>query len=157
VFQSQAECVHRTLLYDVVTKVQQLLCRIRYLWIDARWIIHDDINDWIQEGTRMADIYRTTWSDLQQQQLKTPWKGSIHPKTSQSLFPCSICETENSTSRVINPVDRAGLGTTLLDLDLAQLPLQVRITMRCQERVLAPRSIHFTKDHSSLFVSGLLI
>jgi hypothetical protein len=51
---------------------------IHYLWIDALCIIQDDVDDWNQEGARMADVYRNCLVRIAATATKNSMEG-FHP------------------------------------------------------------------------------
>jgi hypothetical protein len=116
---------------------------IRYLWIDALCIIQDDEKDWIREASQMAEIYLNGHCRLAITAGKDPTEGFFPPQellasvavpnlkhadTNGELFQCYLTHPKH----YITDVDQGYLNTRGWVL---------------QERLLAPRTIHFTRDH----------
>jgi hypothetical protein len=114
---------------DALTITRQL--RFQYLWIDALCIIQDSAEDWAEESPKMASIY------------------------GQAALMISATAAENCHSGILNDLHvhySLALGRKNLylrqhllrwDWDIQHSP-QARRGWATQERVLAPRIVHFT-------------
>ncbi|KAF5975539.1 hypothetical protein FBULB1_7319 [Fusarium bulbicola] len=121
----------------------------RYIWIDSLCIFQDSLIEWQQEAKAMVDIYRHSFCNI------SAIAASLDPSStglfsrrslpSRHLFPFIIREQHLK--------DKTGfdVGPWLLYNDsswsdeIENTPLNTRGWV-VQERFLAPRVLHFTKD-----------
>ena len=110
---------------------------IRYLWIDSLCIVQDSLEDWSHEAAQMASIYESayltigaTWTESDEeasvQPLRTPLKLQV--KTLEGTL----------EDLYVQPVGHPQA------LERESQPL-LRRAWCYQERVLSPRTLHFTR------------
>ncbi|KAF5669171.1 hypothetical protein FCIRC_9334 [Fusarium circinatum] len=121
----------------------------RYLWIDSLCIFQDSLSEWQKEAKAMVDIYRHSFCNISAVAASSePSSTGLFSKRSlpsRQLFPFII--------RDQNLEDKTGLddvGPWLLYNDswkdeIEITPLNTRGWV-VQERFLAPRVLHFTKN-----------
>lgn len=119
---------------------------IRYLWIDALCIIQDDERDWTREAVRLSNIYWHTVCRFAVTSSKSPLEGFFPPKRMTTSVPVPHVQYGSSE-------DSAAPHSTLYitlprfysdDVDKGHLNTRGWVL---QERLLAPRTIHFTRNH----------
>lgn len=119
---------------------------IRYLWIDALCIVQDDKEDWTREAVRLSDIYWHTVCRFAVTSSKSPLEGFFPPKRMTNSVPVPHIKYGSSK-------DSASPHSTLYitlprfytdDVDKGHLNTRGWVL---QERLLAPRTIHFTRNH----------
>ncbi|KAI0120135.1 heterokaryon incompatibility protein-domain-containing protein [Nemania sp. FL0031] len=126
---------------------------VEYLWIDALCIIQDDAEDWDRESVKMGFIYQNSVLTISAN-LKDDGSGGCFNKRSvpHDLLPMKVRENIKVRSIQITTEKSGGQTSTLLfhyerqSSDPAPLkasPLEDRGWI-FQERVLSPRTIHFT-------------
>lgn len=110
-----------------------------YLWIDALCIIQDSEIDWLQESARMCDYY--SYSALTIAANTTdPDAGFLKSRNALAKLPCCVIPKGRVPPIYISQPSEVASG----EMDaLKQLPLGRRGWV-FQERLLAPRIIHFT-------------
>lgn len=119
---------------------------IRYLWIDALCIIQDDNNDWIREAAKMSDVYWYTTCRFAVTSSKSPLEGFWPPRriTSSVLVPnlrdSSKFDNEDATRHLYLTLPKFYVD----DVDKNYLNTRGWVL---QERLLAPCTIHFARDH----------
>ncbi|KAI1416501.1 HET-domain-containing protein [Hypoxylon sp. FL1857] len=119
---------------------------IFYLWIDALCILQDDQNDWQIESARMADIYQNSYISLAATSSDCD-TGGCFPKQPMARTEHSF-EALSETGRVYQILIRRQFShwsTPQNDLSKQDNPLLSRGWV-FQERVLAPRVLHFCSD-----------
>ncbi|UKZ49719.1 hypothetical protein TrVGV298_003967 [Trichoderma virens] len=117
--------------------------QIRYLWIDALCIVQDDSDDFTREIAIMDDIYKGGFCRIAITSCKAPTESFWPPKpivTSVELpRELSLRSSPRFTSRYVTlPKSyQQDVGSGYLNQRGWVL----------QERLLSPRTIHFTQDH----------
>lgn len=125
---------------------------LKYLWIDALCIIQDSKSDWSQEALAMADVYQGAFFNLAATGSVDGNGGLFHGRNVNMVPPC-IVETEWPESSVAKLRKQPEWGNSRKRLyevrsdgfwksELEQAPLLQRAWV-LQERLLAPRVIHF--------------
>lgn len=105
---------------------------VQYLWIDSLCIIQDDRNDWEDQSSRMADIYKNAYLTL---------AADASPDSSGGLsWPFQPIQKIQ-----YNASQAAFLRDTANDDNLKYSPLAQRAWV-FQEMVLSRRVVHFAKD-----------
>ncbi|CAN9275138.1 unnamed protein product [Alternaria sp. RS040] len=115
---------------------------IEYIWIDSLCIIQDDKDDWANECTRMTSVYMNSFINIGANAARDSRGGLFQQRSWTSVNPLVVPLTYIPTSwhrrtAVLWPSPASG---NLLD----HAPLGDRGWV-VQERLLAPRTIHFLK------------
>ena len=123
-----------------------LVWGIRYLWIDALCIIQDDRADWEKQAAQMADIYRNCAVRIAATAAKDPTCGFFPPEPIVTSVRLKQVETSNSDYRYSHEGKCFATLPKIYekDVDLGRLNSRAWVV---QERLLAPRTVHFCKDH----------
>ena len=112
---------------------------IQYLWVDSLCIIQDSIEDWERESARMGDVYRNGLVNIAATGATHANEGTVyerHPwRLQPSLGYVSLRGTISSFHHIFST-------TTWVDV-VASAPLNSRGWV-LQERLLAPRTLHFS-------------
>jgi hypothetical protein len=134
---------------DAIEITRQL--GIRYIWIDALCIVQDDRRDWESESAKMGAIYSASFLTIAAD-LSTDCDGgcfnskSISQDVASDNAPFELITTasDGRESRLFlwDPL-RGSRPHGLPDLD--ESPLSERGWV-CQERILSPRILHYTKS-----------
>ena len=110
---------------------------IRYLWVDSLCIIQDSIEDWERESSRMADVYRNGLVNIAATGVTHANEGTVYSRNPCYLQPClgyvSLRGAISSFYHIFS--------TRTVDW-VASAPLNTRGWV-LQERLLAPRTLHF--------------
>ncbi|OWY45756.1 hypothetical protein AALT_g10300 [Alternaria alternata] len=115
---------------------------IEYIWIDALCIIQDDEDDWASECTRMTSVYMYSFINIGANAAGDSRGGLFQQRSWKSVNPLIVPLTDTPTNLHHEPVvlwPNPGSGN-LLD----HAPLGDRGWI-VQERLLAPRTVHFLK------------
>ena len=126
---------------DAITLTRYL--GMDFIWIDCMCIIQDSILDWENESYRMSDIYHGSFLNIGADAYYTSHGALFHDRDPLSFTPLKLRlrwpPGSNSTR------DVAFFPYNMNDKHLAQGPLATRGWV-IQERLLAPRTLYFTKD-----------
>lgn len=125
---------------------------LNYLWIDALCIIQDSKSDWSQEALAMADVYQGAFCNLAATGSIDGYGGLFHDRN-VNMVPRCIIETdwpESSIRKLRKQPDWGKSRRRLYEVrsdgfwrtELERAPLLQRAWV-LQERLLAPRVIHF--------------
>ena len=125
---------------------------LNYLWTDALCIIQDSKSDWSQEALAMADVYLGALFNLAATGSADGHGGLFHDRNVNMVPRCivEIDSPENSVQRLRKP---PGWGKSTKDFyeirsdgfwrtEVERAPLVQRAWV-LQERLLAPRVVHF--------------
>lgn len=110
---------------------------LRYLWIDSLCIIQDDINDWKNEAAKMADVYRNAYCTIAATGSKGDQEGLFIQRSEQDFCLLRYNAANTYIAATYSEDDVAAM------LELHKSPLSTR-AWTMQERLLSPRTIHFT-------------
>jgi hypothetical protein len=110
---------------------------LRYLWIDSLCIIQDNEEDWRQESTRMAYVYGNAIVNIAATDAKD---GSVGLFLDENTLRASRHYIQTNTSEMYELLE-----TGLYDRCLGETYLSDR-GWCFQERHLARRTLHFTKE-----------
>jgi hypothetical protein len=111
----------------------------QYLWVDALCIIQDSKSDWLQESTRMCDYYSHSALSISAC-TSNPDSGFLKTRNLLAKMPCKV------TPKGKFPPVYVRQHSVMMDGEidpLKILPLNGRGWV-FQERLLAPRIVHFT-------------
>ena len=117
---------------DAIEITRQL--GFRYLWIDALCIVQNDTEDWAQEAGKMASYYGLSTLMISANAAEDSSKGILNPRKA-------------SHSPVLGQGKRGFLCPIPLQshIDIDRSVLATR-GWAAQERMLAPRVLHYTKQ-----------
>jgi hypothetical protein len=115
---------------------------IEYIWIDSLCIVQDDEQDWANECTRMTSVYMNSFINIGANATRDSRGGLFQQRSWKSVNPLSVRLTYIPTNWYRKPVILLPNpeGGNLLD----DAPLGDRGWV-VQERLLAPRTVHFLK------------
>jgi hypothetical protein len=111
----------------------------RYVWIDALCIIQDDDLDWREEAAKMADVYFGSELSIAASDSQDSNGGLFRERNPLATTPCRI--PDSYAQEETYAVRALGNHRTAL-LDETQLSTRA---WTIQERLLAPRVVHFTQ------------
>lgn len=142
------------------------VCRhleIRYIWIDSLCIVQDDIYDWERESKLMSEIYSRAACNIAADDNTSSDDGLFRTRPTQTTIPLLYISPDKWKPAAYRRWGRAGIpaGCSFLiefsqwDDLIDKAPLNQRAWV-FQERILAPRVLHFTKDQL-LWECGSLI
>lgn len=111
----------------------------RYLWIDALCIIQDSKEDWNIEASTMGEVYSRSYLSIAATASTDGQGGLFRTRDPLSITPCRIVPAWEDFSR--EPL--VYFDTSQYRTDMGEAPLNQRAWV-VQERLLAPRVVHFT-------------
>lgn len=114
---------------------------VRYLWIDALCILQDSQEDWERESETMRDLYANSVCNIAASASTDPEGGLFRSRDLKAVRP-GLVEAAFSTSE---PKEYYMFDKSYSERQLLDGPLHRRGWV-FQERLLAPRVIHFTED-----------
>jgi Heterokaryon incompatibility protein (HET) len=113
----------------------------RYLWIDALCIMHDSEQDALQEISQMSRIYAEATLNLAATSSRDDASGLIYSRDVMALNPSVIHAQDVGIENGYYKVLRSTIWHDLVDAS----PLSQR-AWAFQERCLAKRTLHFTRN-----------
>ena len=111
----------------------------RYLWIDALCIIQDSVEDWNIEASTMGEVYSRSYLNIAATASTDGQGGLFRTRDPLSITPCRIVPTWEDFSR--EPL--VYFDTSQYRTDIEEAPMNQRAWV-VQERLLAPRVVHFS-------------
>ena len=124
---------------DAVVATHQL--GFKYLWIDALCIIQDYKEDWYHEASTMSDVYRNSQCNLSALDARNDSDGMFSSRQSDLNIPVMVdSPAEKGPDRLfcLEP-------SSYWDNQVTQKALNRRAWV-IQERILAPRILHFNRS-----------
>ncbi|KAF4973924.1 hypothetical protein FZEAL_9110 [Fusarium zealandicum] len=120
---------------DAITVTRNL--GVRYLWIDSICITQDEDNDWIRESLRMEQVYSNAKCVLAASSAESSIEGFLKRPTPFRPF-IALPSRSGDVSYICRSIDN-------FKGDVDEAILNTR-GWTLQERALARRTIHFTKN-----------
>lgn len=131
---------------------------IRYIWIDSLCILQDDLEDWEREGLQMYSVYRNSYCNISATAAGDSTIGLHNKRDPQHLWEEEISlNTEGIPRPLTKASPKRTLGLQALvkrcrlqdasfwDRHVDDAPVNRRAWV-LQERLLAPRVLHFCKE-----------
>ncbi|KAF4634736.1 hypothetical protein G7Y89_g3360 [Cudoniella acicularis] len=142
---SNYESFHRSIPYELLSRTfrdaiyaaQKL--GFEYIWIDSLCIIQKDAEDWSKEAGTMSTVYAGSSLNLAATSGKDGESGLFRCRNPTMGLPCIARSLEFNTN------DFLIYSQDLWDDAVEKAPLSRRAWV-IQERVLAPRTLHFGSD-----------
>jgi hypothetical protein len=122
---------------------------LRYFWIDSLCILQDDVQDWRHEGGKMAEIYSGSYITLAATGASNSTAGLY-----RNMLIDHSAKNDHRVCSLQNPRDPSEpfeiiAGEQVVpyygEFVYGRLPLLKR-AWAFQERLLSPRTVHFTDD-----------
>jgi hypothetical protein len=115
---------------------------LRYIWVDSLCIIQDSHVDWLRESATMGMVYGRSFCSIAASGARDSTEGlflsHLPSETAKSPFTCRWDDIPEMQC-VVTPVELSWRP------QFENLPLNRRGWV-LQERILAPRIVHFTQD-----------
>ncbi|KAL2056500.1 hypothetical protein ABVK25_002894 [Lepraria finkii] len=135
-------CILPRTFQDAVQVIQ--IFDINFLWIDALCIIQDSREDWLTESASMADVYANSFLNIAATAAVDSQSGLFQTPTRQ--VPEDVIDISTSWSGDLAAGQYVCYGMELFESEVDRSPLCQRAWV-VQEREMAPRVLHFTKNH----------
>jgi hypothetical protein len=145
---SSLRSFHRGISWDDLPKPFQEAIDItkalglRYIWIDSLCIIQDDVLDWEQEASKMADVYQNSYITIAVTASTGPNEGCIQPSTSAIMVDFSLSDPPSQPFKSCN-------YRFSIEFDISRSLLLSPLNRRGwvkQEMALSPRVLHCCHD-----------
>lgn len=120
------------------------VCRkfgIRYLWIDSLCIIQDSLEDWEKEASLMWEVYTNSFLNLAATASADSRGGLFRKRNPLSVKLCRV----KATWTPPQPGEYCCIDDESWNREVFESPLNRRAWV-VQERLLAPRILHFAAD-----------
>lgn len=114
---------------------------VRYVWIDALCIIQDSTEDWQIESVNMRHVYANSFCNIAASASSTPEGGLFRSRQPEKIRPGFVTASFPTSE----PKDYYIFDKCYSERQILKGPLQRRGWV-LQERLLAPRVIHFAED-----------
>jgi hypothetical protein len=112
-----------------------------FIWIDSLCIIQDSENDWRQESKAMGKVYRHAWFNVSADSATDSNTGCFSTRPLSHLAPFRIPERRYMSQPSVLPASVV-FEVGIFQHNVSNAPLNKRGWV-LQERVLAPRVIHY--------------
>ena len=137
-FRGRIEDLPRT-FKDAILVARRL--SVRYLWIDRLCILQDSKMDWERESLAMRHVYANSLCNIAASASTNPEGGLFRSRDPEHIRPGFVrAAFATSEYKFYHIVDK-----NYSDRQVFAGPLQRRGWV-FQERILAPRTVHFTED-----------
>ncbi|KAK7885371.1 hypothetical protein LTR67_010549 [Exophiala xenobiotica] len=122
------------------------LKEVRWLWIDALCILQDDDKDWLYESSVMDKVYTHSFCNISATAAMDSSEGLFRSRDQKRKW----VDTVTVKTEDLNVIEQPTVECTISDLDfwdekVENAPVNKRSWV-LQERLLAPRVIHWCKD-----------
>lgn len=124
---------------DAIEVARQL--DILYLWIDSLCIIQDDSTDWQAESALMGEVYSNGVLNIMATACENSHQGLYRDRDPRELRHCSF----KASWTAIKEKHLIVLDNNLWEDLITRAPLNERGWV-LQERILAPRTLHFAEN-----------
>ncbi|KAF2743813.1 HET-domain-containing protein [Sporormia fimetaria CBS 119925] len=116
---------------------------VEYIWIDSLCIIQDEdwLDDWFREASRMQDVYSGGILNLAADAALDGTQGLFRDRDVGVGFECPLLFSSGESSEPKSGAWQLAIAGTWIDV--VESPLSKRGWYQ-QERLLAPRILHFT-------------
>lgn len=117
--------------------------KVRYLWIDSLCIIQDSEDDWRTQALLMGEVYKSSFCNIAATGAENPYGGLFVQRNPFSITPLRIAiriSSPEQTETYYDVFDEYDSWTRQI--------LRSKLCKRgwvVQERLLAPRVVHFAK------------
>jgi Heterokaryon incompatibility protein (HET) len=115
---------------------------LQYLWIDSLCIVQDSTSDWERECKIMGDIYSSAFINIAASAATDSDGGLFAPREPLEMTPCVVSIRFKERGRQDEPY--VFWAEDQAQTPIADAPLNKRAWV-LQERLLAPRTVHFTR------------
>jgi hypothetical protein len=126
---------------DAITITRRI--GVRYIWIDSLCIIQDSPEDWAKESSSMGNIYKNGLCNIAATAANDGQTGLFFQRNPLLAQRCRI--SIKSLPSFLRPGLYDLFQQYLWDNSVSEAPLNQRAWV-IQERILAPRVIHFGKN-----------
>lgn len=117
------------------------LLSVRYIWVDRLCIVQDSKADWERESVEMRRVYANSFCNIAASASTSPKGGLFRTRNPEDIRPGRVIGTFGTLKRITYDV----FDEKYLERQVFSGPLHRRGWV-FQERVLAPRTIHFAED-----------
>ncbi|KUJ23570.1 HET-domain-containing protein [Mollisia scopiformis] len=111
---------------------------LRYIWIDSLCIVQNDPKDWAREATRMSDVYSGGAVNIAASSASDGSVGCFFNRDSSHVWQHTVAARVNGQNRIYDCIEDG-----ISDACIFETPLARRAWVM-QERLLAPRTLHFS-------------
>ena len=140
---------------DSIDLARRLGSDVKYIWIDSLCIIQGDEADWLHESTQMYQVYRNSYCNLSATAAPDSSHGLYVERDPQLLWGEDVdlntedllrAGSKRKASDLETVIQRCSIvDPTLWDRKVETAPVNKRAWV-LQERLLAPRILHFCED-----------
>ncbi|GAB1312643.1 hypothetical protein MFIFM68171_02853 [Madurella fahalii] len=113
----------------------------KYIWIDSLCIIQDSKQDWAEQSAEMWQVYRNSYLNISATASRSPEDGLFRERPKNGLLPCIIHVGKQHPEFPEGNYRLYSESQWTRNVDDA--PINSRAWV-LQERLLAPRILHFT-------------
>ncbi|KAH8881999.1 hypothetical protein GQ53DRAFT_812370 [Thozetella sp. PMI_491] len=130
---------------------------VRYLWIDEICIAREDVGDWGRDSPNMAAVFSNTYLALAATGAADLSEGLLLPRKAREYVSLDHTATDGRKGQMkacALPLNKEFIESYYVDMDSEPLSKDV---WAFQDRVLAPRTLHFAGDQIYLECQDELI
>jgi hypothetical protein len=144
--QSTIEDMRKNIAFTTLSKTFQEAVQtsrhlgLHYIWIDSLCIIQDSVEDWQKESTTMCDVYHGSTINIAATASSNGAGGCFRSRAPDRVIPCEVrISKDNEGKDIWTTVQRNTWEDQVENAPLCRRAWVV------QERILAPRTLHFGK------------
>ncbi|RDW57265.1 hypothetical protein BP5796_12715 [Coleophoma crateriformis] len=142
---------------DAIHFARRLSSEVKYIWIDSLCIIQGDKDDWLHESTQMYQVYMNSYCNISATSAMDSSQGLYVERNPQHLWEENIdlntkdlsktrADSKDHSQDLRVPIQRCSImDPSFWDRKVESAPVNTRAWV-LQERLLAPRVIHFCED-----------
>jgi hypothetical protein len=144
---------------NAIDFARRLSSNVKYIWIDSLCIIQGNKADWLHESTQMYQVYRNSYCNISATAAKNSSRGLYAERDPQHLWGEEVNFNTEDVLRVGADLQRSRepqghealiqrcniVDPSLWQRKVDSAPVNTRAWV-LQERLLAPRVLHFCED-----------
>ncbi|KAF1990823.1 hypothetical protein K402DRAFT_323874, partial [Aulographum hederae CBS 113979] len=117
-----------------------------YLWIDSLCIIQDSAQDWQEQSAQMHKVYFYSTCTISATAGVDDAAGCFEPRDPLMVLPTRVCLSIDDQNKGYYDLDHESVQVPIIWSNEIENPPLSRRAWVLQERLLSPKTIHFTQN-----------